>query len=113
MGLIAVHGFGIGATGVIASISSPRSEFFPGSPETRKAHWPFYAATPIEAPARAQSPGPSVKNEGGPTCEQSFSTTLDLGGQILFREAECVVVIETGAAANLACPRRLDRPSES
>ena len=44
---------------------------------------------------------------GGPECTQSFSTTLDLGVQFLFEEAASVVVLDIGAAANLACFRLL------
>ena len=33
--------------------------------------------------------------------EQFFSTTLDVGGLFLVADSECLVVLDTGAAANL------------
>ena len=58
----------------------------------------------------ARSPGQSVKTDGCPECDRSFSTALDLGGQFLYEAADSLGVLDTGATANLVCfgwpPRR-------
>ena len=52
---------------------------------------------------KVQGPSQSAKNEGSPECEQSPSTTLDLGIQFLFEDADSVVLLDDVATANLAC----------
>ena len=46
-------------------------------------------------------PSQSAKEERSPDREQSFATSLDSGGQFLFEGADCVVVLDTWATANL------------
>ena len=55
----------------------------------------------MESPARAQA-GESPLQEGlGSNCDQAFSTILDLGGQFLAPDSDCVVALDIRAAANL------------
>ena len=63
----------------------------------------------METPVNAQSANQSAEDGKGPACEQSYRATLDRGSQFLFVEEASVAVLHTGAAANLACFRRLAR----
>ena len=59
--------------------------------------------------AGAQGPNQSAGNEGGTSCEQSFSSALDLSGQNLFGGADSAVLLDTGDTVNLASLRWLAR----
>ena len=87
----------------------PRSEPVPGSPGTRKVHRLSYSAISMETPAKVQSLWRAAKDEGSAAREQTSATTLDLGGQFSFKGASGLVVLDTGAAANLAGFRWLER----
>ena len=52
-------------------------------------------------------PAQVVKDGGDPEGEQSFSTTSGLGAQFSFEAADSVAILDTEAAANLACFRRM------
>ena len=56
----------------------------------------------METPVSAQSPTQSAKDGMGPECEQSFSTTLDLGGHFLFEAADRVAPLGPRATADFA-----------
>ena len=59
----------------------------------------------METPVSAQSPTQSAKDGMGPECEQSFSTTLDLGGHFLFEAADRVAPLGPRATADFAGSR--------
>ena len=66
----------------------------------------------MESLGSAQDDGSSVAADEGSNCEESVSTTLDLGGQVMFLRADSLVVVDTGAAANPVCCRRLAHRDE-
>ena len=49
--------------------------------------------------------------ETGRKCEQPFATTVDAGDAFMVSQDESVVVLDTGATANLVCFRWLARHS--
>ena len=61
----------------------------------------------MEAPASAQEAEHIEDEEAGGKCEQSFSTTMDMGELFLVSKKESVVVLYTGAAADLVRTRWL------
>ena len=65
----------------------------------------------MASPVNAQADGASSKEDATSKCEKSFLTTLDSGGQFAVMNADSVAVLDTGAAANLACSRMLERPA--
>ena len=60
----------------------------------------------------AQGDGPPEEEGGKSGGDQSFRTTLVLGGQLMFMEAGSVAVADRGATANLARSRWLEHRNE-
>ena len=56
-----------------------------------------------------QNSGRSVGDGEGGNCEQSFSTTWEIGGPFVLTGSDTVGVSDTGPAANLVCSRLLER----
>ena len=64
----------------------------------------------------SMGPAPSVRSEPSPPeqkveghIERSFSTSLDSGCQLVCMREDSVVILDTGATANLVCSRWLSR----
>ena len=53
--------------------------------------------------------GSRSPEKGSGNCEQSFSTTLEAGSQLVCAKGNSVVILDTGATANLASFRWLAR----
>ena len=62
---------------------------------------PSYSSIAMDSPICVRHDGYRGKRDQKGNCEQSFST--DLGGQVLCAREDSFVVLDTGAAANLAC----------
>ena len=59
----------------------------------------------METPVSAQKVGHLDSDETKGECEQSVSTTLDVGGLCLVSEEGSGAVLDSGAAADLVCFR--------
>ena len=70
----------------------------------------IFLETPVAAVMAERVDGgtadPSMETQS--ECEQSSSTTLDVGGLALVSDEDSVVALDTGAAANLVCLRWLE-----
>ena len=86
-----------------ALTDAPRRDSLSFSPAPSKTRRPPRSSFSVESPGRAQSDWSSSKRDVGITCEQSSTTTLVLGGQFMDNGADSLVVLDTGAAANLDC----------
>ena len=73
----------------------PRSESAPRTPVNRKLHRPSFSSIAAESQVTPQSPSQSAEDTGSLECDQSFSTTLDLGGQFFFVEADILEVLNS------------------
>ena len=62
----------------------------------------------METPVDVGSPPKSASDGPARSHEQSFSATMEVGGQISAPQSESAVVLDTGAAANLVCYNWLD-----
>ena len=60
-------------------------------------------------PVTAQNSGQLARDGEGGNCEESFSTTLDVGGLFVPAESDSVFGLDAGATANLVCFRYLER----
>ena len=66
----------------------------------------------MRSPVSVENERSAAKTDVGSNCEQSFSTTLGIGGLFVVAESDAVGVLETGASAGFVCFRwlgRLDR----
>ena len=88
---------------------APRSDSAPTSPSFRRAPRTPYCSISMEPSASVQADESSERADEKSNCELSFSTVLDLGRQFMSMGADCVAVLDTGAAANVACYRWLGR----
>ena len=66
-----------------------------------RAHRPSYSSISMETPAPAQGAGHTGKAATESECGQPFATTIGMGGLFLVSPEDSVVVLDTGAAANL------------
>ena len=67
-----------------------------------KAHRTPSSTIPIDAPEAVQSLGRSSKDDGSVPNKQSLATTFLISGPFMLTAADRVVVLDTGAAANMA-----------
>ena len=78
-----------------------------GSPQScRNAKYSpsrHYCSIAAEPPPAVWPSGKSGSGGPGRLREQSFSTTLGIGGQFAVAQADGVVALDTGATANLVC----------
>ena len=59
---------------------APGKDSLSVSPRSCKSPRPPYSSTPMKSPGRVQPDGSSWKEDTGVACDQSFPTSLDLGG---------------------------------
>ena len=62
-----------------------------------------YSSIALETPANANYSPDNTQLPQDSITENSFSTTIDLGGEFVVSRASSVVVLDTGATANLVC----------
>ena len=67
---------------------------------SNKAPRPPYSSTSTVSPVSVKDDRSSLKTDGKSCCEQSFSTTWDLGSQLSLMGGDSVVGFDTGATAN-------------
>ena len=77
-----------------------------GAPSTQRQgkkppNWP-YSPIATGTPVEVRSP-PKLAPAGPAPGENSFPTTLELGGHFAATQSESVVALDTGATANLVC----------
>ena len=71
------------------------------------ARRPPYTSISTETPVSGQKADHFGNGETGGKCDQSFAATMDMGEVFLVTGEDGVVVLVSGAAANLACLRLL------
>ena len=87
--------------------STPQVSVAPPPPPSTVPRSSFSSiALDPEPPACLDSVSPETGTAGH--CEQSFSTTLDTGCQLVCMQDDSVVILDTGATANLVCLRWLN-----
>ena len=82
---------------------TPGGDRGPAPLERVKARMPTYSSISISTPVLDQKAERLKIEETESDCEQSLSATLDMGGLFLVSKDESVVVLDTGATANLVC----------
>ena len=87
---------------------TPRGDRSPPPQGRGKARKLSNSAISIDAPVSAKKGKHLDSEETQEECEQSFATTLGVGGLSLVSEKKSAEDLEAGATANLVCRRRLD-----
>ena len=81
----------------------------PVSQERDKATRPSFSSISMDAPASAQKVVHRGRDETSGAREQSVCSSMDMGNLFLVSSEDKVVVLDSGAAANLGSFRRLER----
>ena len=63
----------------------------------------------MEPPISVRGADQRASEGGSGQCEQSFSTTKEIGGLLALAESDTVAVLDTGATPNLVCFNQLER----
>ena len=88
---------------------TPGGDRSPPPQERGEASKPSYSASSMETRASAQKADHLGAEETKTECEQSFSTTLDVGCLFFVSDEDAAAVLGTGATANLALFRWHER----
>ena len=88
---------------------TPGGEFSPATQERAKATRPSYSPMSTDIPVFAQEVERLGRDERPGAREQSFSAPMDMGNLFLVSAEDSVVVLDTGATANLGCFRWLEQ----